>query len=791
MNNTEHFSPKNQLFFLVTQGADSDVKLKSVDRVLTLSTTSNYIIEPKTPLVLSLEIGIKSKHVSEIYINLPAEILFHVSTVFNGTQTIYAKLFMINESDENYHILNDQNIGRLLVHIDDQCCDSITDLIFVHEVLDGVSNNTDPNIFIANMFSTVLQHPLRQRISDPCFPALVAFENYTNTVIPDVDYEKQLINRFLLLAHMLNNNNVLPKSFLIQLQETDPELQTIKELIRKKVTTKYKLIDNVMVKEDSGKLKLILDKSTLSCLADQTHNLNYHLAPNVLFNYLNNHFFHPKMKIIIKNSCDACASCNFNLKSNKTKYVNQPKETDPLLINQIITIDNCQNLPFTHNNRFKNLFIAVENCTGYLIPIPTRGTTTEEMIDCLLTVFTILNVPSQIRSDMASPFSSHAFAAFLAEYGCSHSHSVPQRSNSCGVVERSLNLFRQLLTSMVLHSPPSARLNWNRLCQKASIIFNNSIPYSKVNTLSRFNLIHSHFKLQPPHLLTSVPDMDPEEMLEQQKTALLRINQVRKRAQSYYKNKSNPYRVGNLVQLVKSKNELSSVNGGTGLQSTSNNLYKVREAGPSHCRIQALMNKDEQSADFNRLKLATPMQLFPNLGTIPFELGEFHRNVFRSGGDKSLLELLVEDSKKKGKSITELLKDRNYHLVQPGDEQLKDQTTSAIDTNNDVLNNEDLLETDDEIRYNLRSRKVYFNQYGPRPKSVSFKDFTEVVEFHSYDYPQTLVIRPVKQKLKSIKEEYIFQIFLHAIPQFDISSKELLDLQSKYVRSHFIDISND
>ena len=781
VNNNIKFNPKNQLFFLITQGANSDVKLNSVDRVLTISTTSAYLIEPKAPLVLTLEIGIKSKHVSEIYINLPSDILFHVSTTFNSTQTIYAKLYIINESENDYHIQLDQNIGRIMVHIEDQCCDSVTDLIFVHQVLDSVNNDTDPNIFITNIFQTILQHPHRQRISDPGTPALVAFDSYTNTILPNVDYEKQLINRFLLLAHMLNNNNVLPKSFLIQLQESDKELLAIRELIRKNITSKYRLVNNVMVKDDNGKVKLLLDKSTLSCLADQTHNLNYHLAPNILFNYLNNHFFHPNMKIIIRDSCNACASCNFNLKSHKTKYVNQPKESDPLLINQTITIDNCQNLPFTHNNRFKNLFIAVENCTGFIIAIPTKSTTTEEMIDSLLTVFTILNVPSEIRSDMASPFASYSFASFLSEYGCKHSHSVPQRSNSCGVVERSIYLFRQLLTSMVLHSPPSERLNWNRLCKKATVIFNNSIPYSKVNTLSRFNLIHSNFKMQPPHLLTSFPEIEPEQLLEQQRKSLLSINRERIRAQSKYRNKSNPFRVGNLVQLVKSKNELPSINAGTGLQATSNNLYRVREIGPSHCRINGLMNDENVTVDFNRLKHATPMQLFPNLGSIPFELGEFHRNVYRSGGDKSMLELLIDDSKKKKKSITELIQNQDYKLVQPGDEELNDETT---DTTNNEIENKNI--DDEDIRYNLRSRKVYYNQNGLKPKTIGFKPFTEVVEFRKNDEPSKLNRQTILEKVKYVKEEYIFQIFLNVIPQYDISSKELIELQSKYIRSKYL-----
>ena len=71
--------------------------------------------------------------------------------------------------------------------------------------------------------------------------------------------------------------------------------------------------------------------------------------------------------------------------------------------------------------------------------------------------------------------------------------------------------------------------------------------------------------MQPPHLLTSFPEIEPEQLLEQQRKSLLSINRERVRAQSKYRNKSNPFRVGNLVQLVKSKNELPSINAGTGL----------------------------------------------------------------------------------------------------------------------------------------------------------------------------------------------------------------------------------
>ena len=779
VNNTSKFNPRNQLFILVTQGKNSGVHLDTVDRSLTLRTKSYTNLNASETAVIPFEIGIKSKYISEIFLNFPSSILFHITTTFLGNQTIYGKLYLVNPGPDPYNISANQTIGRLKISPEDECCENVTDIIFVHSSLpDDVLEETHPRIHITNIMNTVLQHPSRPRPDEVHFPALVSFENYMVSTIPDIDYEAQLINRFILLARILNNNNQIPHQLIQQLQDSDPDISRIKKLTENKTTNQYQLINGVLVKKVDNTIKLLLDRVTLTSICDSMHNSNFHYSSDVLFNHINKHFFHPKLKTIVRDSGNACSACQFSLKTNKIKYTNNPKELDSQLIGHTISVDFIQNTPYSNKN-YKYIFIAIEEISGVCYGIPTKTTSTEETIKCMLQIFSIFNIPHQIKSDFGSSFTSHAFFEFLSEYGVQHEHKIPGRSQGNSQIERNLKLWRDLLTSIILHSPPSARRNWHEYTNICNIIFNNSIPYSRVNCLSRYNLLHTNFKYQPNHMISAFPDASPDDIMSMQESAVQRIINTKHKARKHYKNVQNPFKVNNLVQIVKGKSDQTSENLGTAFKETSANLYRVTKIMDTGCRLLSLVNKNEEiTVDFNRLKLASPKILFANLGTAPFDIGQFNRNVYRSGSDKSILELLIQDSKTKSKSPSDLVKDKDYVLVSDED---AEQTST-------ILNEQKPVDSDPNVKHNLRSRKIYFNQVG-KIKKVKFNNLTYCVDYYTNDKPISLQPVIYNQNLVDIKRENLMQIFMSSIPSHDISSKELIDLQVKYAEYYLSQIT--
>ena len=129
--------------------------------------------------------------------------------------------------------------------------------------------------------------------------------------------------------------------------------------------------------------------------------------------------------------------------------------------------------------------------------------------------------------------------------------------------------------------------------------------------MSRFQLALSPFR-QYNGILASSTD-NPDSNLEFQKDNLDKLKYYRKIIQSKYPNRINPFSKNQLCRIVKSKENLESIKGGTGLQNSSDSLYRVEEAGPSNCRLTDLSSGSHRTSDFGRLQPASQQQLEGNI----------------------------------------------------------------------------------------------------------------------------------------------------------------------------------
>ena len=136
--------------------------------------------------------------------------------------------------------------------------------------------------------------------------------------------ESQIINRSLLLSHLLANNNQLSSDFLIQLQSSCSKLSQIIQIVKKGKTEDFRLKNSILykVEESFGKevLKLCLDSNTYAYLCSVLHHSGFHYNPDIIRCHLDRHFFTFKAKLASKKSHDACVACQLNLTPRKAFY---------------------------------------------------------------------------------------------------------------------------------------------------------------------------------------------------------------------------------------------------------------------------------------------------------------------------------------------------------------------------------------------------------------------------------------------------------------------------------------
>jgi len=75
--------------------------------------------------------------------------------------------------------------------------------------------------------------------------------------------------------------------------------------------------------------------------------------------------------------------------------------------------------------------------------------------NALLQVFQLVGIPSTIRSDCASNFTSSLTTIFLKTLGCSPNFNVPGRPQQTGLCERLIGTLKKLINKVASDNPTS------------------------------------------------------------------------------------------------------------------------------------------------------------------------------------------------------------------------------------------------------------------------------------------------------------------------------------------------
>jgi len=88
------------------------------------------------------------------------------------------------------------------------------------------------------------------------------------------------------------------------------------------------------------------------------------------------------------------------------------------------------------NVEYNYALVLCDSCSRYPVVFPLRSLSAKNVCNSLLQLFQMTGVPSTIRSDCGSNFTSQLTTTFLKMLGCSPNFNVPGRPQQSGLCER-------------------------------------------------------------------------------------------------------------------------------------------------------------------------------------------------------------------------------------------------------------------------------------------------------------------------------------------------------------------
>ena len=109
----------------------------------------------------------------------------------------------------------------------------------------------------------------------------------------------------------------------------------------------------------------------------------------------------------------------------------------------------------SQNVEFNYALVLCDSNTRYPFAYPLRSLSAKNVCNALLQVFQMTAIPSTIRSDCGSNFSSNLTTTFLKMLGCSPNFNVPGRPQQTGLCERLIGTLKNMLSKVAADNPKS------------------------------------------------------------------------------------------------------------------------------------------------------------------------------------------------------------------------------------------------------------------------------------------------------------------------------------------------
>ncbi len=255
---------------------------------------------------------------------------------------------------------------------------------------------------------------------------------------------------------------------LIEAQESDTDLSSLREKAltsdeAEKVPTCYYLQSGVLVRKWRSptapanhdwetKHQIVIPQCLQSHVLElaHQHTMAGHLGVRKTKTRVLEHFWWPTVARTTADHCRTCDTCQRVGKPNQ-KPVKAPLQPIPAFSEPFseIILDCVGPLPKTSSG---HEYLLTLMCTATRFPeaIPLRNITARSVLNALLKYFTHYGLPTIIRSDCGTNFTSKVFAQVTKELNIEHRTSSPYHPETQGALERYHQTLKTMLRSFVL-----------------------------------------------------------------------------------------------------------------------------------------------------------------------------------------------------------------------------------------------------------------------------------------------------------------------------------------------------
>ena len=415
------------------------------------------------------------------------------------------------------------------------------------------------------------------------------------------------LNQFLFLANAIQNKH-LDTPQLRQLQDTDPQIRTIRDELLKnphheKYSDKYILRNQILCRISTSRarvakiLAIYLPDFVTEIVLTSLHNHNnLHMSRRTVLQFFNSMFFNPHARSICDMVANRCVSCSFNKNCNIRKTTGKHAR-DTYHPGSIFCADFIENLP-TSSSGHKFICILIDVASHYTIFLPLKNKSSKHLTTEFHKVFSLIGMPKTLEVDLGSAFRGVEFRSFCKLHGIDLIRpGTPHRHHS-NRAETHLRHARHFITNLLINGEHNSRKAWSSLIPEITSAYNLAVPHGSINDLSRMALFLGR---RPINITSILPDETLREL------SIKRLYQSRADKLYHTKFPDNAFRIGQIVRITQGKQDLGNP---SGLVPNTTHLARILETSMVGCRVQLLLDSSIRQISYEHLR--------------PLSLGEIH-----------------------------------------------------------------------------------------------------------------------------------------------------------------------
>jgi len=345
---------------------------------------------------------------------------------------------------------------------------------------------------------------------------------------------------------------------LMYRQLMDPKLKEIAEMVELKGSKKFTLIDGLLFRMGKDKPLFVVPESMIVNIIRIYHDDMGHVAVDKTIHGIVGHYWFPALKLKVRIYIDNCVKClTYSLTAGKVEGELEIFEKDDTPM-QTLHIDHFGPLERTADG-YKYVLVVIDAFSKFVWLLPTKTTSSEEVIQGILSIFNLFGYPKRIISDRGSSFTSTNFKEFVKEKNIRHVLTAVASPWANGQVERVNRFLKSTLAKMV----PEEQ-EWKNVIGKAQFVINNTLHKAVNATPSKILLGYDCRNIQDEKLreiINSLRGVD-ENFCEMRQQARNLAQTVNRKMQEYNKlqydkrhKKCTRYKEGDLVMVRVTQNK--------------------------------------------------------------------------------------------------------------------------------------------------------------------------------------------------------------------------------------------